>query len=146
MLQRTYDGQNCSIARTLEVVGERWTLLILRDVALGLRRFDEIQANLGVARNVLTDRLERLLGAGILERVRYREKPERFEYVLTAMGSELRVPLLALLNWGDRHLAPDGPPRLVDHIGCGGHVTARAVCDECGEVLAPGAVHSRRVA
>jgi DNA-binding HxlR family transcriptional regulator len=141
VLQRTYDRQNCSIARTLELVGERWTLLILRDAALGLRRFDELQASLGIARNVLSDRLGRLVEAGILERRLYEEKPERFEYLPTKTGRELGLSLLALMQWGDRHLAPDGPPRLAEHARCGGHVTVQAICDECGEVLTPGDVH-----
>src|ERR687887_128916 len=100
MLQRTYDNQTCSIARTLELVGERWSLLLIRDALLGVRRFEQFQRSLGVARNVLSDRLGRLVEAGILERVPYQERPERHEYRLTAMGRELAVPLLALLNWG----------------------------------------------
>src|SRR5215471_9292986 len=95
MLNRRYDGQNCSIARALEVVGERWTLLIVRDVFLGKRRFDELQASLGIARNVLTDRLNRLVEQGILERVPYSERPERYEYRLTPKGLELNVALTA---------------------------------------------------
>jgi DNA-binding HxlR family transcriptional regulator len=143
MLPRTYDDQNCSIARTLELVGERWTLLIVRDVFLGVRRFDQLQASLGVARNVLSDRLERLVEAGVLERRRYQERPERFEYRLTAAGRELSVPLLALMHWGDRHLAPDGPPRIAEHRGCGGLVVERHVCRECEAVLEPGDVSTR---
>src|SRR6266540_4677400 len=84
MLNRTYDGQDCSIARALEIVGERWTLLIVRDALLGLRRFDEFQRNLGVARKVLADRLRWLVDEGILERVPYQERPKRYEYHLTA--------------------------------------------------------------
>jgi DNA-binding HxlR family transcriptional regulator len=112
MLKRDYEGQNCSIARALEVVGERWTLLIIRDVFLGLRKFDEIQEDLGIARNVLTDRLGRLVDEGILERVRYSERPERFEYRLTPKGLELNVALTALRQWGDKHLS-EKPPRLL---------------------------------
>ena len=93
MLKRDYEGQNCSIARALEVVGERWTLLIVRDVFLGLRRFDELQESLGIARNVLTDRLNRLVDEGILERVRYSERPERYEYRLTPKGRDLNIAL-----------------------------------------------------
>ena len=115
MLPRTYDAQVCSIARTLELVGERWTLLVIRDAFLGMRRFDEFQESLGIARNVLSDRLRRLVDAGILERVRYQEHPERFEYRLTERGRELNTALIALLRWGDRYLAPDGPPRIVEH-------------------------------
>src|SRR6266700_5560081 len=114
MLNRDYEGQNCSIARALEVVGERWTLLIIRDVLLGLHRFDQLQESLGIARNVLTDRLNRLVDEGVLERVPYSERPERFEYRLTNKGRELGVPLLALMQWGDRHLS-EKPPRIARH-------------------------------
>ena len=112
MLKRDYEGQNCSIARTLEVVGDRWTLLIIRDVFLGLRRFDQLQESLGVARNVLADRLNRLVEHGILERVPYSERPPRFEYRLTDKGRELNVALTALRQWGDQHLS-EKPPRLL---------------------------------
>jgi DNA-binding HxlR family transcriptional regulator len=112
VLRRDYDGQNCSIARALEVVGERWTLLIVRDVFLGRRRFDELQASLGVARNVLTDRLNRLTDEGILERVLYNERPERYEYRLTAKGRDLNVALTALRQWGDTYLS-ERPPMLL---------------------------------
>jgi DNA-binding HxlR family transcriptional regulator len=112
VLKRDYDGQNCSIARALEVVGERWTLLIVRDAFLGLRRFDEFQENLGIARNVLADRLNRLVEEGILERVRYSERPERYEYRLTAKGRELNIALAGLRQWGDKYLSSK-PPRLM---------------------------------
>lgn len=111
MLKRTYEGQVCSIARTLELVGERWTILIVRDLFLGLRRFDEFLDSLGIASNVLTDRLNRLVDEGIVERVRYSERPERFEYRLTPKGRELRLVLLALMQWGDRHISSK-PPRI----------------------------------
>src|SRR5512132_98048 len=112
MLNRDYEGQNCSIARALEVVGERWTLLIVRDAFLGLRRFDQFHESLGIARNVLTDRLNRLVDEGILERVRYSERPERFEYRLTPKGRELNVALSGLRQWGDKYLS-DKPPRVL---------------------------------
>jgi DNA-binding HxlR family transcriptional regulator len=112
MLNRDYDGQDCSIARALEIVGERWTLLIIRDIFLGLRRFDQLQESLGIARNVLTDRLNRLVDEGVLERVRYSERPERYEYRLTNMGLDLNVALTALRQWGDEYLS-DKPPRLL---------------------------------
>jgi DNA-binding HxlR family transcriptional regulator len=111
MLKRDYEGQVCSIARALELVGDRWTLLVIRDVVLGNHRFDQLLASLGVATNVLSDRLNRLVAEGILERVRYSERPERFEYRLTAKGRELGVPLIALMQWGDRHLSGK-PPRI----------------------------------
>jgi DNA-binding HxlR family transcriptional regulator len=112
VLNRDYTGQNCSIARALEVVGERWTLLIVRDVFLGLRRFDELQGSLGIARNVLTDRLNRLVEDGVLEKVRYSERPERFEYRLTDKGQDLSIALAGLRQWGDKYLS-EKPPRLL---------------------------------
>jgi DNA-binding HxlR family transcriptional regulator len=112
MLKRDYEGQNCSVARALEVVGERWTLLIIRDAFLGLRRFDEFQENLGIARNVLADRLSKLVEEGILERVRYSERPERFEYRLTEKGRELNIAIAGLRQWGDTYLS-EQPPRVL---------------------------------
>jgi DNA-binding HxlR family transcriptional regulator len=112
VLKRDYPGQACSIARALEVVGERWTLLIIRDVFLGIRRFDELQESLGIARNVLRDRLSRLVDEGILRRVRYSERPERFEYRLTDKGRDLSVALTALRQWGDKYRSDD-PPRIL---------------------------------
>lgn len=140
MLGRDYQGQNCSIARTLELIGERWTLLILRDVFRGRRRFDELQTNLGIASNVLSKRLERLVEVGILERVRYQARPARYEYRLTTKGRELGTALVALLHWGDRYLAPDGPPVVLHHDGCGGPVTTRVICEECGAAPEPEAL------
>jgi DNA-binding HxlR family transcriptional regulator len=133
MLQRTYEDQVCSVARTLEILGERWTLLIVRDCLLGLRRFDEFQESLGVARNILTDRLRRLVDAGVLDRVEYQQRPQRFEYHLTATGRELGVPIVALMHWGDKHLSGGaGAPRLTRHHGCGGNVHVHLVCGRCG--------------
>jgi DNA-binding HxlR family transcriptional regulator len=112
MLKRDYEGQNCSVARALEVVGERWTLLIIRDAFLGLRRFEQFQENLGIARNVLTDRLNRLVEEGILERVPYSERPARYEYRLTPKGRDLNIALAGLRQWGDRYLS-EKPPRVI---------------------------------
>jgi DNA-binding HxlR family transcriptional regulator len=112
MLKRAYEGQNCSIASALEVVGERWTLLIVRDVFLGLCRFDQFQESLGIARNVLTDRLNWLVDEEILERVRYTKRPVRYEYRLTQKGRDLLLPLLALQQWGDKYLN-EKPPTLL---------------------------------
>ena len=134
MLGRTYDDQVCSIARALEVLGERWTLLIVRDALLGLRRFEDFQRSLGVARNVLTDRLARLVEAGVLDRVLYQDRPPRHEYRLTPRGRELAVPIIGLMQWGDRHLAgPDGPPRLTRHRDCGGTLSATLTCTTCAQ-------------
>jgi DNA-binding HxlR family transcriptional regulator len=112
VLKRDYEGQNCSIARALEVVGERWTLLLVRDAFLGVRRFDEFQERLGIARNVLADRLNRLVDEGILERVRYNERPERFEYRLTRKGRDLVPALVSLRQWGDKYRS-ERPPTLL---------------------------------
>ncbi len=137
MLGRLYEGQVCSIARTLEVVGERWTILIIRDALLGHTRFDEFLTSLGIARNILTDRLTKLVEHGILTRSRYQDRPVRWEYRLTGRGRELATPVLALMQWGDRHLAgPDGPPRLVRHATCRHPVVEQPVCTRCGPIRA----------
>jgi len=112
MLKSDYPGQNCSIARALEVVGERWTLLIVRDAFLGRRRFDEFQESLGISRNVLSERLAHLVDEGILERVLYQERPERYEYRLTPKGRDLHLALTGLRQWGDRYLSSK-PPTLL---------------------------------
>ena len=136
MLGRTYEDQICSISRTLEVVGERWTLLLLRDLHLGLSRFGELQDSLGVARNVLTERLNRLVEDGLVERVQYQERPVRHEYHLTAKGLDLLPVLLTLMRWGDRHRAgAAGAPRVVRHAGCGGHIELRLGCTSCGHTM-----------
>ena len=111
MLKRTYEGQDCSIAHALEIVGERWTLLIIRDALLGLRRFDEFQRSLGIARKVLAERLRWLVDQGILERARYQERPERYEYRLTPKGRDLHVALVGLRQWGDDYCS-EKPPML----------------------------------
>ena len=111
MLNREYQGQNCSIARALELVGERWTLLIIRDAFLGLRRFDEFQESLGISRNVLTDRLNRLVEEGIFDAVPYGIRQDRYDYQLTRMGLDLHVALVGLRQWGDKYLC-DKPPTL----------------------------------
>src|SRR5271170_6427962 len=113
MLQRDYPDQVCSIARALEVIGERWTLLILRDALVGLTRFEEFQAKLGIASNVLTNRLKRLCDEELLERIPDPERPGRPKYLLTDKGRELAPALIVLMKWGDRHYpTPGGPPRL----------------------------------
>jgi DNA-binding HxlR family transcriptional regulator len=137
MLGNDYPGQVCSIARTLEIVGERWTVLILRDVFLGLRRFDDIRDDLGIARNVLAARLERLVAEEILVKAPYQERPRRHEYRLTEKGADLWPVLFELLAWGDRHApAAQGPPVVLRHRGCGGHVGAGRVCERCAAQVA----------
>ena len=130
--------QNCSIARTVAVLGERWTLVILREAFNRRRRFDDIQRDLGIARNILADRLQTLVAEGILERRAYQQRPERFEYRLTDKGRDLYPVLIALMQWGDRYTAGDaGPPVELIHEPCGEHTHARLVCDHCGEPIDP---------
>ena len=135
MLKRNYEGQICSIARALELVGDRWTLLVVRDLVLGLSRFDQLLDSLGIASNVLTDRLNRLVDEGIVERVRYSERPERFEYRLTKKGRELGLVLLALMQWGDQYVS-DKPPRIARRRSDRSPVSVRVVAKD-GSVVAP---------
>ena len=136
MLGNNYENQVCSIAGALGVVGERWSLLIVRNVFLGLRRFDEIQENLGIARNVLHTRLTRLIDQGVIEKRLYQEHPPRYEYRLTQKGLDLWPALVALMQWGDRYaVPPGGPVVLLEHRDCGGAVDAHRVCEACGEKL-----------
>ncbi len=135
MLGRTYEGQNCSVAKSLELIGERWTMLVVREVFLGNRRFDEMAARLSIARNVLTTRLARLVEEGVLEKVRYQERPERFEYRLTEKGLDLWPIMVSLIQYGDRYYATQGPPLILRHKGCGGQVDAHRICSTCGERL-----------
>src|ERR671919_3186160 len=111
MPRKDFSEMPCSVARTLEVIGDRWTILILRDAFYGVRRFDDLRRGLGVARNILTDRLSKLVEHGVLERVPYQDPPPRFEYRLTEKGRDLWHVVTAVRQWGDRWAAPDGPPR-----------------------------------
>ncbi len=136
MLGNAYDNQVCSLASALEVIGERWSLLIVRDVLLGLRRFDEIQSDLGIARNVLNARLTRLLDQGVLEKRLYQERPPRYEYRLTDKGLDLWPAIVALMQWGNRYTSPAaGPPVVLEHRGCGGAVDEHRICETCGARL-----------
>jgi DNA-binding HxlR family transcriptional regulator len=137
VLPRGYERQNCSVARTLEAVGDRWTMLVIREAFLRTRRFEDFQSHLGIARNVLSDRLGRLVEDGILERRPYQDSPPRYEYRLTEKGLDLWPVLMSLMAWGDRHAAEQGPPRLILHRGCGGRMGARLRCEKCGEDLGP---------
>jgi len=144
MLGQDYADQTCSIARALEIVGERWTLLILRDVLLGRHRFDELIDSVGVTRTVLTQRLRHLVTAGVLERRPYQQRPERFEYHLTTKGKHLTPVIAQLMWWGDRYYPePAGPPRLLVHEDCGGPVEASYRCAACRAELGPDEVATR---
>jgi DNA-binding HxlR family transcriptional regulator len=132
MLKRDYPTQYCSVASTLEIIGERWTILILRDVFLGIRRFDDLQRDLGVARNILQTRLERLVEHGIMVKRPYQDRPVRNEYRLTTKGADLWPVLVALLQWGDRYALEGERPIILQHRGCGGELDDRRRCLSCG--------------
>jgi DNA-binding HxlR family transcriptional regulator len=137
MRRTSFAALDCSIAQTLEVVGEWWTLLILRDAFLGVRRFEEFQRDLGIARNILTDRLNRLVEHGILERRPYQTQPPRSEYRLTEKGLDLYPVLLSLMRWGDRWAAGTaGPPLTLTHRDCGHEGLPVMSCAHCGEAVA----------
>lgn len=143
MPPRPYD-QNCSIARALEVLGERWTLLIMRDVLLGSRHFNELKRSLGVAPNILSDRLDSLVSNGLLERRDDRSRADSIAYVPTRRGVDVNKTLVALMDWGDEHRATTaGPPRAVVHTVCGHDTSSIEICDHCGEPVDPRDVASR---
>lgn len=130
-LGKNYEGQDCSLAKALEVIGERWTLLVLRDAMYGVRRYGDFLAHLDLPRAVLSQRLATLVEAGILERRRYQDNPPREEYVPTPMGRELWVPLLGLSQWGEQHLTGAGPRRMFFHHACGTRLDAVSFCERC---------------
>jgi DNA-binding HxlR family transcriptional regulator len=133
-VQRTsFRDMNCSVAQCLEVVGEWWSMLIIRDAFLGVSRFEEFHERLGISRNVLNDRLAHLVDAGVLERALYSEHPPRFDYRLTDKGRDLWPVLTAMRQWGDRWEAPNGAPLELVHKGCGHVAQVVGTCSECGE-------------
>jgi DNA-binding HxlR family transcriptional regulator len=132
------DQQICSVARTLSVVGDRWTLLIVRDAFLGTRRFEDFRRQLGISRHRLSDRLAKLVAAEVLTRIRYQEKPERFEYRLTNKGLGLYPVMITLAQWGNQWCDDgNGAPLEYIHNSCGQKTVAELSCSECGEVLDP---------
>jgi DNA-binding HxlR family transcriptional regulator len=130
-----WDRDNCSVGRAVELIGDKHTMLILRETFLRERRFDRIQRNTGIARNILSDRLNKLVGAGILERRLYQERPPRYEYRLTPRGIDLWPILVSLMEWGRRHGGGD-QPILLRHRDCGAVMTPHLACPGCGEALA----------
>jgi len=133
MRRTSFSEMDCSIAQTLDVVGEWWTLLVLRNAFLGVRRFEDFQRDLGIARNVLTDRLRTLVDAGILERCQYQTQPERFEYRLTEKGIDLYPVLVGLLQWGDKWAPrPGGRHVVLTHKACDHDVAPAMSCPHCG--------------
>jgi DNA-binding HxlR family transcriptional regulator len=135
MERKSFAEMDCSVAQCLEVVGEWWSMLIIRDCFMGVTRFEAFQRRLGISRNILKERLESLIGAGVLERVAYSEHPPRFDYRLTTKGRDLWPVLTAMRQWGDQHAAPNGPPVEIVHRGCGEATHAELSCAWCGERL-----------
>ena len=141
-----YSKERCAIAASLEVVGDPWALLIIRDAFWGVRRFEDWRDRLGIARNVLAARLKQLVEHGVFEKRRYSERPPRDEYVLTDAGRDLYPVVLGLLAWGDKHRAgEDGPPVVLEHA-CGEVVDPLLVCRACGDELRTEDVRRRRPA
>jgi DNA-binding HxlR family transcriptional regulator len=126
-----WSRDNCAVEGTLSVIGERWTLLVLREAFLGVRRFDQFRRNTGVARNILSDRLNTLVAHGILRRELYQERPQRYEYRLTEKGLDLYPVLLTLMEWGTRHA--EGRAMTLTHKACGATAMPHLACPECGE-------------
>jgi DNA-binding HxlR family transcriptional regulator len=137
-MQRTsFQDTNCSIAQCLEVVGDWWTPLIVRDALLGVSRFDDFQGRLGISRNVLNHRLAHLVDHGVLEKIAYQDHPPRYDYRPTAKGVELWTVIDAMRRWGDHWAAPNGPPIEMVHRRCGHRAEAVPTCSACGEVIEP---------
>jgi DNA-binding HxlR family transcriptional regulator len=135
MRRTSFEDMRCSVAQCLEVVGDWWSLLIIRDAFLGVTRFDDFQDRLGISRNVLNQRLIHLVDKGVLTRVPYQDRPPRYDYRLTEKGRDLWMVVTAMRQWGDRWAAPDGPPLQVRHRTCGEITEAVPTCSVCGERL-----------
>jgi DNA-binding HxlR family transcriptional regulator len=136
MDRAAFDAWQCSVARTAGLLGDPWTLLILRDAHYGLRRFEEFHTSLGLSRNILSERLGRLVARGLMDKVTYRENPVRAEYTLTSMGNEFFAVLVAMVSWGDRWLDDGaGAPVILHHTPCNHDVQASVVCTNCGQAI-----------
>jgi DNA-binding HxlR family transcriptional regulator len=133
--RKSFAEMHCSVAQCLEVVGEWWSMLILRDAFLGVTRFDQFHERLGISRNILNQRLGHLVEAGVLVKVPYSDHPPRYDYRLTDKGRDLWPVLTTMRQWGDKHAAPDGPPLEVMHKGCGEISDAVLTCSSCGEPI-----------
>jgi DNA-binding HxlR family transcriptional regulator len=139
------DKEACSVARAVSVIGDRWTLLILRDCFLRVRRFEEFQARLGITRPILTSRLRKLVKDFVLAKVPYQERPLRYEYRLTQKGLDLYPVVMSIVHWGDVHMAGrKGRPLLHQHVNCGKTFDPVMTCSECGEPINPRQVHVHR--
>ena len=135
MKRTSFSGMDCSIAHALDQVGEWWSLLIVRDAFFGFTRFEQFQTRLGIARNVLADRLDNLVTHGILERTEYQQRPQRFDYRLSRKGQELFPVLMTLRQWGDRWATEGEPPITIEHRGCGHITDAILDCSHCGDEM-----------
>ena len=133
MRRKSFEAMTCSVAQCLELVGERWTPLIIRDLLFGVTRFEDLQQRLGISRNVLVDRLRDLEDHGLVTRSRYQTNPERFDYVLTDKGADLWPVVAAMREWGNRWAAPEGPPVEIEHRGCSPRVQIVPACSVCGQ-------------
>ncbi len=139
MQRSTFSEQPCSVARTLDIVGDRWTPLVIRDLALGISRFDAVQRDLGISRKVLTQRLEALTEHEVVVRIPYQDNPPRYDYRLTEKGNDLAMVVLALQQFGDKwSFGENGPPIRWQHLGCGAISTPTVCCDACGVPIRPG--------
>jgi DNA-binding HxlR family transcriptional regulator len=138
MKWNSLEEEQCSVARTVAVIGDRWTLLILRDCFLRVRRFEDFQARLEVTRHVLADRLKKLVRYGVLRRVPYQSRPKRYEYILTQKGLDLHPIMMSIVHWGDVHMADErGRPLLHEHKLCGKMFDPVMVCSECRQPPSP---------
>ncbi|HSV37978.1 MAG TPA: helix-turn-helix domain-containing protein [Nocardioidaceae bacterium] len=139
MQRADFSEMQCSVARTLDIIGDPWTPLVLRDIAIGVSRFDAIHRNLGLSRKVLTQRLNSLLEHEVVERTAYQDNPPRFDYTLTEKGTDLAMVLLVLQAYGDKHiLGRDNAPVVWQHLNCGNQANPVVCCDQCGEQVRPG--------
>ena len=135
MERKSFSGMDCSVAQCLEVVGEWWSMMIVRDTFMGVTRFEEFQKRLGISRNILRERLNSLVEAGVLEKIPYSEHPPRHDYKLTQKGKDLWPVLTAMRQWGDQYAAPSGPPVELVHRACGETTHAELTCAWCGDRL-----------
>jgi DNA-binding HxlR family transcriptional regulator len=133
--RKSFREVNSSVAQGLELIGEWWTLLIIRDTFMGVTRFDDFQRRLGISRNVLNQRLSRLVDEGILRKVPYQDRPARYDYRLTEKGIDLWPVITAIRQWGDKYAAPNGPPIRIVHKGCGYESEAVMHCSACGAAM-----------
>lgn len=136
-------GRPSSVSRSLEIIGDRWSFLILREAFFGVRRFDKLQSELKIAPNILTERLTRLVARGVFERAKYQDQPERYEYRLTAMGKDLYGAFITMGAWGDRWLSGGDRPLILTHLDCGHDFSAVVICDKCKKPIEAHAMRYR---